>query len=279
MKNSFYKTKYSIVLILAILFAGGFYLSKKNSITKKLVIPGRPLFKQQNNVGTLTLRKQNDRQIVAEKEKFDLVLSGKSEKILVGGYDAVVKFDPNIVSFETNKSLNNRFDVVATRRDGEVIVTGTIKDDGKAIAIDATPLTILTFSALKEGNANIFVEKDLQNKQRDSNIINPKGVDILDSVENPTVFVGKKITATSKDVKVNDTAIVINSVELPSAGCSDCVTIVNAQITKGAETERLKFTTGGIAGKPQTPTEAFGVLYEIGNVTNTGVEVYFAPKQ
>lgn len=276
-KNNTHETNYGRILIGAIIIVGLVLIIFKSQ-QRPPPVPSVPLPTNQEKArsGSLSLRKQNDRSIATVGETFDIVLTANSQKTPIVGYDAVVNFDSSVVSYKSFKSVDERFEVIGTNQKGQVIITGTSKKEKDSEVMKKTSLVILTFTAEKLGNGNISLEIDNNPSRRDSNLLDVKGNDVLSKVETGKVMVGKKIVLGTKEVADGQTKLKITSVEIPGSGCADCITSVHLQVSKDPNTNRLDFATGGIDGRPFVSQTAFGVIYEIGDVSPSGVVVYYA---
>jgi hypothetical protein len=279
-KNNIHEKHIVLILIAAMLIVGA--VMSVSRYTKQRV----PTITSQVSTapkepagGTLTMRKQNDRAITAVGESFDVIVLGDSNKTPILGYDVVINFNKDSVAFKSMKNLDARFEVVETHSDGQLIITGTSLQDTKSITLSDKPLFTLTFTAVKQGDARFKLSLSSKPSQSDSNMIDTKSNDIVTHVENANVFVGDIVSLGQKEVVVDGVTLHVNGVTLPPPGCADCTTLVNLQITKGTDSQRVNFVTGGIAGSVQTSQTVFDTLYEIGEVKANSIIVYYYSNQ
>ncbi len=271
-------TNTKVVTVVAIFIVGLVLLGLNSKKTPPLPIDVTTEKENENVVkktGVLSLRKQNDRMIAALNEPFDMVITADTLKSPILGFDAVVNFDESIVKLTEVKGIDKRFDIISTKQKGQTIITGTTIAVEKGVTLDATPLVLLTFTPLKQGQAKIKLFKEGEKSNKDSNLIDSSDNDILNSVESQQTYIGKKITVGMKETDVDGTILNIINVIAPEAGCVDCVTTVNMLVQKKPNQQRLSFETGGIEGRAIEPERAFETLYEIGEISKTGVVVYY----
>lgn len=264
-----------IVIITICIF---YYLSKikyQPSPTKKII---RKLLDENKNGASLAIRKQNDRSIVAVGEKFDVILTADSLKSLVYGLDAVVSFDPDVISYDGVKGVDPNFELVGTEKDGSLIITGILGNNVDPVELKQTPLAIVTFTAKKQGDAGIKLVLDEKSNTSDSNIFTKESVDIIKKVDDMSVLVGETVSMVNSDVHTIDKAqLELLSVELPEAGCLDCISKATIRVIDGVSSGKLELTTGGVAGNIHQSQELFGVLYELDSISQEKVVLYYAP--
>lgn len=226
----------------------------------------------------MSIRKQNDRSIVEVGDQFDVILSVDSKSGQVYGFDAVIKFNPDVVSYKSFKGIDAKFDFVASVKNDILIVTGILKNDQSAVKLASTPLATLSFIAVENGNADMELVMDGQASTTDSNILNEKSQDVIGKTENMPVIVGNKFIITNTNVnKIGEFDIELLEVGLPPEGCVDCVSSATIRISDKVKSDKLTLSTGGVAGSIHNKQGVFGVVYEVESINNNQVVLYYAP--
>lgn len=120
-----------------------------------------------------------------------LTLVADSDNQSVAGYDIVLKYDPEVVMYNSNKSLIDDFDVVSRKEDKTVTLIGFKKLSATTPQVFAnTNVMEITFTPTKAGTASFEIEF-VPNATTDSNLMieSAQPTDILGSVEGANITV------------------------------------------------------------------------------------------
>lgn len=143
---------------------------------------------QKGGNGLLSLQLKNGSLTASAGESISVLVLAKSTDPVVG-FDAVLNFDPKVLSYTTAQNLVPEFQLVPTAKPGQVILTGTKKLSAKeAKVFNNTPVVEVSFKAVKSGQTRIEFEF-APGKTNDSNLMNTKSKDVLGEVSGITVVV------------------------------------------------------------------------------------------
>lgn len=125
---------------------------------------------------------------VSMQDNITVAVSGNTSASVVG-YDAVVTFDPRLISYVSSSSVLDSFQVVATAETGKVILTGSKKlSESKDVAFANTELATLVFKAKSKGSADFGLEY-VSGATNESNIMDTNSKDVLSTVAGATVTI------------------------------------------------------------------------------------------
>lgn len=139
--------------------------------------------------GSLTLMTKNNQEIFKKDEIINLYVYAFSNYQPIVGYDLVLKFNPQIVSFEKFINPLNDFQVFIKQKEGQLMVTGLkdINSTTNTIFLN-NPLITLVFKPKAQGK-NTFSLEIKPNQKYESNLINNKSEDLLENSDELTIKV------------------------------------------------------------------------------------------
>jgi hypothetical protein len=115
-----------------------------------------------------------------------------SDNNSVAGFDAVIQFDPALVSYISAKSLVADFQAPIARKDERKVTVFSFKklDSEKPVVLSDTPVVELTFKAMKAGSAP-FTFEFTPPSTKDTNLMDEqkRPNDLLGSVEGTNVTI------------------------------------------------------------------------------------------
>lgn len=259
------KTTIVILIILPIVLLGVIFLK---SIFKPSPSKPKALLRGEMNISSdvdqyVTINSFVETTVVAE---------GKNYPIL--GYDIDVLYDKNYLEFLQVTNLSEgEFDFFSTEKEGGLLITGIKKLDYKQnINLQKTPIVRLQFRALKNGKTKITMAKK-DNSKSDSNLITENNVDILDKVNDLTIFIGKSVSLNKDETLFldNNIKITLKDFIIPDGRCRDCLTSVKLIIEKNGSTKELNFKSGGFAGYINDKQTAFNTIFMLEGIRNDRV--------
>ncbi|QQG44208.1 MAG: hypothetical protein HYW86_05110 [Candidatus Roizmanbacteria bacterium] len=184
------------ILLVILLIAVAFFIYKKNLVKNEgavstsiapSVAPSIALVK-----GSLTLLPNPSKKPLVAGETIYLNVSADSSNSSITGYDVVVKYDPSVVSYVSQKNLLSDFQVFAQNDNGKLSLTGIKKISvTSTVTFQNTVISELTFKALKSGKASFEIEF-LPGSKKDSNLIDDKNNDVLGTVNGVEITVDVK---------------------------------------------------------------------------------------
>ncbi len=273
------------ILVIAVIIAVGVVLYMRNVRTDDLLVNNDP---GQNGTEAMeddfpyngNMRLDYDgRKIFSIDENIRVTLYANSDGMSIGGYDAVFVVPEEDATLVSAESLIDDFTLYTNTEEGLLSVTG-VKDLNADVEyiFNNEPIAVVEFKPQRTGA--ISIDFDFQKGEtRDSNLVIPSTDDVLASVEGVTVYVGEVETAQEGSViqlDVSTTATVVGFGPGP-ADCIDCPSTAELEVTQGNNTEKLTFSTGGIANISSDSKEAFGYLIEVGDIAETSLQVRYIP--
>lgn len=142
--------------------------------------------------GLLGLSTQGGKTSYKKGDEITVLAYANSHSSKVTGYDIVIHYDPNLISFNDVKSMQNGVDLLDTDLEldngmHELIVTGVQSLSQKeSFVFDGTQIAELTFTAIGTGT---FDMKPIYEKgsNRESNLLDDSTNEILSGVEGVTL--------------------------------------------------------------------------------------------
>lgn len=193
-ENKFYSKKplYLLILVLFISAAVYYFLSnwKKQTVQTDKVVklppPAAETTIDKADKGVMTLSPSAPS--VAVGDTVVVTVSVAAVEPIVA-YDAAITYDQSLLTYVSAASLLPNFILVPQSQPGKVNITGSKQiggDNGQFVA--STPVAAITFRAAASGRSavNLDFTKGLT---ADSNLMNTKSQDVLDSVSGTTITV------------------------------------------------------------------------------------------
>jgi hypothetical protein len=153
-------------------------------------LPSLPSFRK-TTPAVLSLVLKDKKKSYHVNDQITLLLIGETNGQTIRGYDAVFKFDKNIVSYISSKNLFSSFAYQIRPTGNWLMVTGAQSMDSHTTkTFKNQNLMIIHFKAVKPGVA-YFPMSFVEGRLSDSNLIDEKSHDILTSVHGLTVRIIK----------------------------------------------------------------------------------------
>lgn len=188
-----------------------------------------------------------------------------SPKHKVSGYDIVLPFDSEALSFQSATSILSDFQVFSHAKNGVLSITGTKKlSENTYETMHNAQVAELIFTPRKSGEF-LFEPKFEKEKTNDTNIIDEEGTDVLEKVSGISFIVGdKKTLPKGKAIELSSGVIItFVSANIPQAQCMDCITTAIFSISQKNQKKNLEFRDGGIAGQSILSGKVFGHTFQL----------------
>lgn len=219
--------------------------------------------------GSLALETDNNAQTFAANKEIAVIVSGNSKNVPVGGYDAVITYDPMMLEFIGAKNEMDDFDFFTSQKTGVVSLTASLTLTSTPVALTDAILATLRFKTKNEGKTFIRFQYE-PNKTTDSNLLSNKAKDILGSVGNLDIVVGKQLTINlARPTEYNGKKVTLVEVEIPQATCRDCQSLVRIAIEENGKTEVLQYKNGGINGLVEREKSIGKTVYRLEDASQT----------
>lgn len=219
--------------------------------------------------GSLALETDANAQTFAANKEIAVIVSGNSKDVPVGGYDAVIMYDPMMLEFIDVKNEMENYDFFPTKKAGVVSLTASLKLTGTPIALTNAILATLRFKTKNEGKAAIHFQYE-PNKTTDSNLLSNKAKDILGTVSNLDIVVGKQLTVSmNRSTEYNGKKISLLEAEIPQPSCRDCQSLVRIAIEENGKTEVIQYRNGGINGLVEREKSIGKTVYRLEDASQT----------
>lgn len=139
----------------------------------------------------MMLKAKGDKIAVSMGQPITLVIAMDSDGKPVVGYDAIITFDPALVSYTTHTSLVSEFDIFRRAEEGKVLITGVkMPSVTNQVTLRNTNVAEVTFTPKKAGTVQFGFEF-VPGGDADSNLLieSAKPTDILGTVEGIAVTI------------------------------------------------------------------------------------------
>lgn len=164
-----------LLLVVAVLL--GFAAFTKRSGTTG--VPQAPVF---NERGSLNLTSDEAAKGVRIGAPITLRIVADSDKNTIKGFDIVLNYDKDLVSYVNTTNLAENFQIVAVEREGRVIITGFEKP-GTTTSMAFSNKTIAQISFVAKSSGKAFFNLAFEpGKTTDSNLIDSTGKEKLGKV-------------------------------------------------------------------------------------------------
>lgn len=224
---------------------------------------------------------------VNEEFSLDLRIDTNSQE--VGGYDAVMFYDSNLLEFVKVENLVPDFELFTNESQvpGEtsttrLTITGIMQlEKQKPFAFNQEPVAHIVFRAKKAGSSTIKFDFT-QGETSDSNLVLINTDEILSEVTNFTIVTGAshilKIGQTYTDSSTKVSAKLVKIIT-PEKNCNDCMIDAQLEITSASgEKQTSTFSNGGFAGKISDSKNMYKVSIEISNITEQSIDISIIPE-
>lgn len=229
--------------------------------------------------GTLTLETDVKATTYRANQEITVIVSGNSKDSAVGGYDAVINYDPEMLEFVRAKNEMDDFDFFVTQKTNQVSLTASLKLSSNAAPLTDAILATLSFKTKKEGATKLSFHY-VPDVTTDSNMLSDKAKDILGTVQDLELTVGKKITLTlNKPVVFEDKKYTLIEATIPDAACRDCLSVVRVAIEENGKTDILSYKNGGFDGLVEREKSIGAMVYRLEDVSTTSVSLIIGKKQ
>ena len=265
---------FSTILLTAVVMMKA---DKKALIDNQLSVPKNQVVDQIR--GTLKLLPTSATTVnIGDTFTFNLI--GNSKNYLITGYDLVLLYDKDKVSFKERKNMLEDFSIYDQQKPGQFIVTGMSKPTTQTkISFKDTPLLQLTFQAVATGQAEFKISWE-KNSKKESNLISDNSQEVLDLVQGTTINIGKKVTLRkNQPIKLED-GVEVTLVDVTSATpeCFDCISSAEISVTKNNQKKNFVFKIGGLAGLMITEFSEFNYSYYLENINSNEVDLIILKK-
>lgn len=253
-KNKTFKKKYLLYLLLILIIINSFFLFIKNNQKKKnlqIKQKNTKILALRKTQGKLILRTERNIELFSVNSEIPITINGYSTQSITG-YDLIIKYDSSKINLKFYKNLNDNFLTSFKEINNKIIISGVKKlEVKKPIILDNTPLFKLNFEAKKLGKVNFEIEF-IPGEKTDSNLINENTIDILEEVENMSIFIGEKIILNknqpfffeNKNLQITLQEITLNN----QNNCFDCVSQIKINFKSQNQNKTIDFKIGGIQG-------------------------------
>lgn len=253
-----------ILIACLLLVAGGWYVYT-NRVSKPDNVPLSQMVSP-----TVALPKGpymylgSDKQTYAAGDEVLVRVVVNSQQTPIAGYDAVITFDPQYVTYQDSKSVSNNFSLYAQPNGGSTSLTGMRPLNESPLAVNEGVAEV-RYRVIKTGKV-VFGLKYSPGSTADSNLIDSSSKDILSSVNGTEVTAGEGVTLVkNKPQKVGDLTLTLESYSYIAPKCADCMESATIKVQHGDEVQRIEFRNGGIVGYTDVSQKVFG--YEIVGVS------------
>lgn len=227
-----------------------------------------PLIKA-THPGSLVLETDSKTTTFAVNKEITLMLSGNSKEVPVGGYDAVITYDPSVLEFLGAKNEMGDFDFFTTQKTDQISLTASLKLTSKATPLTDAILATLRFKTKKVGTALLHFQYE-PDVTTDSNLLSDKTKDILGSVDDLSVVVGSPLTInTTKPTEYNGKMITLLEASIPDPTCRDCQSLVRIAVEQQGKTDVLSYKNGGLVGLVEREKSIGNTVYRLEDASRT----------
>ncbi len=211
-------------------------------------------------------------------QEISIILSGDSKEVPVGGYDAVINYDPSILEFVGAKSEMNDFDFFTTQKTNQISLTASLKLTSSAAPLTDAILATLRFKTKKEGTTLMNFQYELD-ATTDSNMLSDKTKDVLGTVSDLTLVVGKKLSLTlNKPTEFEGKTFTLIEVSIPPATCNDCQSLVRIAVEENGKTEMLTYKNGGFVGLAEREKNIGTTVYRLEDANESAAIIIIGKK-
>jgi hypothetical protein len=188
----------SIVLVIIFIFVAFSFFSKKanliqtSSLPPDVEVPANRLQITKKTIpAMLSLVLKNKKKSYKVNEEIVFYILADTGGQTIRGYDAVFKYDPQLVSFVSVKNLFSSFDYQQRMRGEWFMISGVQKLQSTAsVVLKNTNLIELHFKVIQPGVA-YFPLSFVDGRLSDSNLIDTKSNDILTDVSGLGILITK----------------------------------------------------------------------------------------
>lgn len=213
--------------------------------------------------GTLKLETDSRGVVFEANKEIEIILSGDSKEIPVGGYDAVINYDPDMLEFISAKNEMEDFNFFITQKTNQITFTSSVKLSSRPSPIADGILATLRFKSKKEGKTMLTFQYK-PDATIDSNMLSNKMKDILGTVGDLNLVIGKKLTLSRNKPSIFEgKTITLVEVSIPAANCSDCLSLVRVGVEENGQTDILSYKNGGIEGLIERERNIGNMVYRL----------------
>ncbi len=228
--------------------------------------------------GSLTLTTSADGHNYLLGQDVDVVLGGDSKSIPVSGYDAVIVYDPTILTFVNATNGRDEYNIFTSKGEGKVMVTAGLKLSDKPSALSDSILASVRFKVIKAGSSTISLSFTPGSKT-DSNMLSDKTEDILGSVDDVIVRVGMKVVVSkSEPTTIEGKKLTFVESTIPERGCADCQRIAIVSVEENGKSQDLKYVNGGFVGMSEHEKTIGDTVYQLEDMTAESITLIVAHK-
>lgn len=175
--------RFQLLLIIILLFIGGFVIVEKANKTSGEKEVSNDEVTPVSAVGVMSL---STKDCCSLKKNITLSLNINSAGVPINGFDAVVLFDGNALSYQSSLAIDGRFDLVTISKNGGLSIAGIKKSTEKAPILNGSEVVELNFKPLKAGSTKLTLKFEA-GQTTESNIVSTGSSDILGEVTDLSV--------------------------------------------------------------------------------------------
>lgn len=249
--------------------------------TNQLFNPNKvKIIDQVKRTGYFKLSTVGDQKIFLQKKPITITLTGDSDKKLVTGYDVVLTYDDDVLTFDKVQNLIDGLDLRLTDdTPGNLVFTAVRKTDYNGnLVFNNENLVNLVFIPKAIGEFGLKFQFTL-GETNDTNLVSltVNADDLLGSAEDFNGYVGSLVKITG-DIKTIDQDLLaaVKIIKVPAANCNDCMTYLTIELERDNQKQDLEFFSGGFDGKPFQLRSEFGYVFEINDFNQSEIFVRMA---
>lgn len=267
------------LLIVLLLVAGGWYvysnrLSKSFPVSKTVqtVTPTSVVTKPTGPYMTL----ERNKEIYSEGEEVIVKVYANSKQIPITGYDAVITYDPQLVTYEDAKTVTDAFSLYTQPdKNGATSLTGMRPLNDSPTAVDQVVAEV-RYKVKKSGKI-AFALKYTPGSTADSNLIDTSSKDVLTAVTGADALAGESLTLVpNKPQKAGPLTLTLETHTYMSPNCADCMESATIKVQNGDSVQRIEFRNGGIVGYTDVTQQVFGYQISAVSFSKEGVVVNYS---
>lgn len=230
--------------------------------------------------GLVKLVTQGQVSAYVPNDQITVLVEASTPDTPVIGYDIVIPYNPEIMSYSSAQSSDERFTLIANQKNNTLVITGVKKPEHKEkITLSSTVLAKVTFKALRKAHYEMKPLFGL-NKTNDTNLMSEKGNDITGKVQGMAINIGTPVTVTKdKNVSIDGgLELLLTSTTTIPKNCADCMETTQLEVINGGARQTISYRFGGFAGFHQNSQEAFNTIFVVTKITDGAVSLIYIPK-
>ena len=246
-------------------------------ITLAPVVSKAPVAEMKGSIKLLT---QGQTVAFVPDDEITVLIEGSATNAGIVGYDVVIPYNPEIMSYVKTQSNDERFILVANQKNNTLVITGVKKPEHKdRVMLSNSVLATITFKALHKAHYSLTPLFGL-NKSNDTNLMSESGYDIAGKVQGIDINIGTPVTVTKEKHTVIDGGLELALQETTTIpkNCADCMETTQLEVIRGNERQAISYRLGGFAGFHDNKQEAFNTLFILTKITDGGVSLIYVPK-